>query len=63
MIREYIQSEENYKGFRLVVRRYSLDDKRLVYHRQCIAYKGDKKIGIDKTKKGIKELIDGGYIN
>lgn len=63
MIREYIQSEEMYKGFKLVMRRYCLDDNRGVYHRQCKVYKGDECIGISKTKKEAKDLIDGGYLH
>jgi hypothetical protein len=32
------------------------------YHRSCEVFRGDECIGIGKTKKEIKELIDGGYL-
>lgn len=62
MIKEYVQSEETYKGFKLVIRRYCLNDKTLTYHRDCEIYKDGYRVGIIKTKKEAKELIDGGYI-
>lgn len=62
MIREYIQSEENYRGFKLVIRMTCLDDRKNNYHRFCEVYKDGVRIGIGKTKKECKELIDGGYM-
>jgi len=61
MIREYIQSEELYKGYKLVIRMRALHDMDS-YHRSCEVFRGDECIGIGKTKKEIKELIDGGYL-
>lgn len=62
MIREYIQSEENYRGFKLVIRMTCLDDRKNNYHRSCEVYKDGERIGIGKTKKECKELINGGYM-
>lgn len=62
MMREYIQSEESYKGFKLVIRMTCLDDRKNNYHRSCEVYKDGERIGIGKTKKECKELIDEGYI-
>lgn len=62
MIKEYIQSEEMYKGFKLAIRRYCLNDKTLTYHRDCNVYKDDQLVAVCDTKKEAKELIDGGYI-
>lgn len=59
---EYIQSEESYKGFNLKIRRFCLNSNTLMYHRECLIFKGDNSIAISKTKKEAKELIDGGYI-
>lgn len=63
MIKEYIQSEEQYKGFTLKIRRYCLNDKTLTYHRECRIFRGDEYIALCKTKKEAKEFIDGGYIH
>ena len=62
MLREYIQSEEEYKGFKLVIRMTCLDDYRNRYHRSCEIYKNGECIGVGKTKKECKELIKEGYI-
>lgn len=62
MIREYIQSEEDYKGFVLKITRTCLDERRLVYHRRCEVWSNGERIAIGKTKKEIKDLIDGGYM-
>lgn len=62
MVRQYVQSEEEYKGYLLKVVATCLDDKTLQYHRSCEIFKNGVRIGIDKTKKSAKELIDGGYI-
>lgn len=61
-MREYIQSTETYKGFELKIRRFCLDDRRLIYHRECRIYKDGKSIGISKTKKEAKDLINHGCI-
>lgn len=62
MIRKYMQSEENYRGFKLVIMMTCLDDEKNRYHRTCEIYKDGERIGIGKTKKECKELIKGGYI-
>lgn len=61
-MREYIQSEEEYKGYLLKIRRYCLDDRRNIFHRNCEVWKNGEHIATGKTKKEIKELIDGGYM-
>ena len=58
-MREYIQSTEEYKGFTLEIRMYCLTDKNR-WHRECRIYKDGKRIGISKTKKEVKDLIDHG---
>lgn len=60
MIKEYIQSEEQYKGFTLRIRRFCLNEKTLTYHRECIIFRDGVSVGIGKTKKECKELIDYG---
>lgn len=62
MIKEYVQSEELYKGYKLQIRRFCLNEETLTYHRECRIFLNDKSIGISKTKKEAKELIDGGYL-
>ena len=59
---EYIeQSREQYKGFELVIELYSLDPNNpLRMHRRCKILKDGESIGIDKTKKSAKDLIDHG---
>ena len=53
------QSREPYNGFELVIELYSLDpDNPLRMHRHCKIYKDGECIGIDKTKKSAKDLID-----
>lgn len=61
MIREYIQSKEEYMGFTLEIRRFCLNEK-MSYHRECRIYKNGKRIGISKTKKEAKDLIKNGYM-
>jgi len=61
MIREYIQSTEEYKGFVLEIHMTALHDMGH-YHRTCEVFRDGKRIGIGKTKKECKELIDGGYL-
>lgn len=61
MLREYIQSEEEYKGFMLVIRMTALSDTG-TYHRSCDVFRNGERIGIGKTKKECKELIDLGYL-
>ena len=61
MMLEYIQSEEMYKGYKLVIRMTCLGDN-LQYHRSCEAWKDGERISVGKTKKEMKELIDGGYL-
>lgn len=61
MIHRYEQSEEFYKGYKLVLCMTSLTD-RLQYHRSCEVYKDNERIAIGKTKKECKDLIDGGYM-
>ena len=56
---EYIQSEEQYKGFILKIRRFTLGNN-LTYHRCCDIYYNGKRIGIGKTKKECKDLISHG---
>lgn len=59
-MKEYIQSEEKYKGFTLKIHRFCISDKTLTYHRECMIYLNDKCLGIGKTKKECKDLIDYG---
>lgn len=61
MIRSYIQSEEEYKGRILKIEMYCLDDS-MNYHRKCLVFKGNEQIGICKTKKEAKDLIDHGFL-
>ena len=58
-IHSYVQSVEKYKGFELVIVMQRFDTSRsLQYHRSCHIYKDGECIGIDKTKKSAKDLID-----
>lgn len=61
-MRKYIQSEEQYKGYILRIVMTCLDDRRMQYHRSCEAYHNEKRVAIGKTKKEMKKLIDGGYV-
>lgn len=63
MLREYIQSEEIYKGYNLIIRMTALHDTDS-YHRSCdvVRLSDGERISIGKTKKECKELIDGGYL-
>lgn len=56
MIYEYTQSEETYKGFILKMRRYKLNWG-TTYHRQCVIFRDNQRVGICKTKKEAKDLI------
>lgn len=58
MVDRYVQSSEIYKGFKLDIVRTCLDDNSRRYNSRCYIYRGKKCIGIDKTKKSAKELID-----
>lgn len=59
-VREYIQSEEDYKGFKLViVMERFMSSPSLEYHRRCHIFdEAGERIGIGKTKKELKDLID-----
>ena len=61
MIHEYIKSEEKYKGFIIKMRMVCLDNK-MNYHKHVDVYKDGERISVGKSKKEIKDLIDGGYI-
>lgn len=58
---KYIQSEEEYKGFTLKVIMSDISGN-LRYHRRCEAWKDGRCVSVGKTKKEMKELISGGYI-
>lgn len=58
---DVVQSIEEYKGFTLIIVRYSynLDSSNsLRMHRHCVMYKEGKSIAVSKTKKELKNLID-----
>ena len=58
-IHSYVQSIETYSGFQLaVVMERFMSQRSLQYHRSCYIFKDDECIGIDKTKKSAKDLID-----
>ena len=52
------QSTEHYKGFDLVIETYSLDHIRT--HRKCTIFYNGKSLGVSRTKKELKDLIDHG---
>lgn len=54
----YIASKENYKGFILEIEMTRSHDHPSLYHRRCNIYKSGELIGIAKTKKEVKDLID-----
>lgn len=58
-MREYIQSTEEYKGFTLEIRMYCLTNNNR-WNRQCKIYRNGKCIGVSKTKKELKDLINHG---
>jgi hypothetical protein len=59
-MREYI---ETYRGYELKIRRFCLNEERMVYHRECRIYRSGEMVGISKTKKEAKDLIKSGYMN
>ena len=60
-IHSYVQSIETYSGFELViVMERFMSSRSLQYHRSCYIFKDNECIGIDKTKKSAKDLIDHG---
>ena len=54
---EIVLSVENYKGFELVMIG-SHYGKNLTMHRRCRILKDGKPLGLAKTKKELKDLID-----
>jgi hypothetical protein len=59
---ERVLSEENYKGFQLVMLG-SVYGNNMTMHRSCRILKDGVALGQAKTKKELKDLIDSGIYN
>jgi hypothetical protein len=59
---ERVLSEENYKGFELVMLGSIYGDN-MTMHRSCRILKDGVALGQAKTKKELKDLIDSGIYN
>ena len=61
MVVDFIESEEDYMGFVLKVRKYRYtEQKGIIWHRKSELYKNGERIAVSKTKKELKEMIKSG---